>query len=72
MIQTASGFDDFSRVVFKSKIDPSKLAAGVILQGRRLCRLRRETAFSPESTAGSSEARFNGRPFCVSRDRRRS
>ena len=32
----------------------------------RLCRLRRETAFSPESTAGSSEAKFNGSPFCVS------
>ena len=26
----------------------------------------------PESTAGSSEARFNGSPFCVSRERRRS
>ena len=30
------------------------------LQARRLCRLRRETAFSPESTAGSLEANFNG------------
>ena len=33
-----------------------------MLQARRLCRLRRETAFSPESTAGSSEANFNGSP----------
>ena len=33
-----------------------------------MCRLRRETAFSPESTAGSSEARFNGSPFCASRE----
>ena len=55
-----------------SKIDTSKLAVGVILQARRLCRSRRETAFSPESTAGSSEARFNGSPFCASRERRRS
>ena len=30
------------------------------------------TAFSPESTAGSSEAEFDGSPFCVSRERRRS
>ena len=31
-----------------------------------------KTAFSPESAAGSSEAKFNGSPFCVSRERRRS
>ena len=55
-----------------SKIDPSKLAAGVMLQARRLCHWRRETACSPESTAGSSEARFNGSPFCVSTERRGS
>ena len=55
-----------------SKIDRSKLAAGVVLQATRLCRLRRETAFSPESTAGSSEARLNGISSCVSRERRRS
>ena len=52
-----------------SKIDPSKLTAGVMLQARRLCRSRRDTAFSPKSTAGSSEAEFNGSPFCVSRVR---
>ena len=38
-----------------SKIDPSKLAAVVMLHARRPCRSRRETAFSPKSTAGSSE-----------------
>ena len=43
-----------------SKIDPSKLAAGVVLQARRLCRLRRETALSPESAAGSSGAGIIG------------
>ena len=32
-----------------SKIDPSVLAAKVVLRARRLCCLRRETAFSPES-----------------------
>ena len=39
------------------------LAAGVELQARILCRSRRETAFSPESTAGSSEvlSAFRGR-----------
>ena len=39
-----------------SKIDPSELAAKGVLRARRLCCLRRETAFSPESAAGSSEA----------------
>ena len=29
----------------------------MMLQARRLCRSRRETAFSPESKAGSSEAK---------------
>ena len=41
------------------QIDPSKLAAGAVLGARRLCHSRRETAFSPESTAGSSEAELN-------------
>ena len=48
-----------------SKIDPSKLAAGVVLQARILCRSRRETAFSPESMGGSSEAKFSGEPQIV-------
>ena len=39
-----------------SKIDPSELAAKGVLRARRLCCLRRETAFSPESAAGTSEA----------------
>ena len=39
-----------------SKIDPSELAAKGVLRAKRLCCLRRETAFSPESAAGSSEA----------------
>ena len=30
------------------------------------------TALSPESTAGSSEAKFNWSPFCVSREWRGS
>ena len=30
------------------------------------------TAISPESTAGSSEAKFNWSPFCVSREKRGS
>ena len=42
-----------------SKIDPSKLAAGAMLRANRLCHLRRATAFSPESMAGSSEARVD-------------
>ena len=49
-----------------SKIDPSKLAAGVVLQARRLCR------FNPESTVRSSEADLSGRHFCLSTERRRS
>ena len=32
---------------------------------QRLCYLRRESAFSPESAAGSSEAKFDGSPFCT-------
>ena len=39
------------------------IVVGVMLKARRLCRLRRETAFSSESTAGYSEGRFNGSPF---------
>ena len=34
-----------------SKIDPSELAAKGVLRASRLCCLRRETAFSPESAA---------------------
>ena len=49
-----------------SKIDPSELAAKGVLRARRLCCLRRETAFSPESSAGSSEARSYRSPFCSS------
>ena len=55
-----------------SKIDPSKLAIGVVLLAKKLCHWRRETALSPESMAGSSEARVNRSPFCASRERRRS
>ena len=47
-------------IVAHSKIDPSKLAAGVMLQARKLCRLRRETAISPESTHWKSFLRFEG------------
>ena len=36
-----------------------------LLRARSLCCLRRETAFSPESAAGSSNAGTNG-PFCAS------
>ena len=43
----------------------------MLLVARRLCRSSWETAFSPESTAGSSEAKFNGNLFCVSMERRR-
>ena len=50
-----------------SKIVPSELVAGVMLQARILCHSSRETAFSPESTAGSSEAEFNGSLFCADR-----
>ena len=39
-----------------SKIDPSVLAVRGVFRARRLSCLRRETAFSPESAAGSSEA----------------
>ena len=42
-----------------SKIDPSELAAKGVLRARKLCCLRRKTAFSPESAAGSSEAGSN-------------
>ena len=42
-----------------SKIDPPKLAAVSVLCTKRLRHWRRETAFSPESTARSSEARVN-------------
>ena len=49
-----------------SKIDPSELAAKGVMQAGRLCCLRRETAFSPESAAGSSEARSYRSPFCAS------
>ena len=38
-----------------SKINPSELAAEEVLQARRLCCLRRETAFSLQSATGSSE-----------------
>ena len=31
----------------------------------------RETAFSPESMVGASEARVNGNPFWASRERRK-
>ena len=41
------------------QIVPSKLAAGAVLRAKRLCLWRRETAFSPESMAGSSEARVD-------------
>ena len=51
---------------FHSKIDPSELAAKGVLRARRLCCLRRETAFSPESAAGSSEAGSDRSPFCAS------
>ena len=49
-----------------SKIDPSELAAKGVLRARRLCCLRRETAFSPESVAGSTEAGSYRSPFCAS------
>ena len=48
-----------------SKIDPSELAAKGVLRARP-CSLRRETAFSPESAAGSSEAGSYRSPFCNS------
>ena len=47
-----------------SKIDPSELAATMVLRPRRLCCLRRETAFSPESATGSSEAESKTKPSC--------
>ena len=50
-----------------SKIDTSKLATGVVLRTRILYRLRRDTAFSPESMLGSPEAEFNGRRGAVRR-----
>ena len=49
-----------------SKIDPSELAAKGVLRARRLCCLRLETAFSPDSAAGSSEAGSYRSPFCAS------
>ena len=48
-----------------SKIDPSELAAKGVLRAKRLCCLRRETAFSPESAAGSSKAGSFRGPFCT-------
>ena len=49
-----------------SQIDPSELAAKGLLRARRLCCLRRETAFSLESAAGSSETGSYGSLFCNS------
>ena len=49
-----------------NSFDPSELAAKGVLRARRLCCLRRETAFSPESAAGSSEAGSYRSPFCAS------
>ena len=49
-----------------SKIDPSELAAKGVLRARRLCCLRGETAFRPESAAGSSEAGSYRSPLCNS------
>ena len=46
-------------------IDPSELAAKGVLRTRRLCCLRRESAFSRESAAGSSKAGSNGEIFSV-------
>ena len=37
---------------------------------KRLCPLRRETVFSTDSMAGSSEANFHENPFYSSRERR--
>ena len=48
-----------------SKIDPSELTAKGVLRAR-LCCLRRESAFSPESAAGSSEAGSYRSPFHAS------
>ena len=48
-----------------SKIDPSELAAKGVLRARKLCCLRRETAFSPESAAGFSDAGSYSGPFCA-------
>ena len=48
-----------------NKIDPSMLAAGVMLRAKTLCRSRRETAFGPDLKVGSSETSFNGSPFCI-------
>ena len=50
-----AGADAYFSVLY-SKIDPSELVAKVVLQARRLCCLRRDAAFSPESATGSSEA----------------
>ena len=52
-----------------SKIDPSELAAKMVLGARRLCCLRRETAFSPESAAVFSEAGSYISPFWASSKR---
>ena len=49
-----------------SKIVPSELAAKRVLRARRLCCLRRETAFSPEPAAGSSGSGSYRSPFCTS------
>ena len=56
---------DACLITLHSKIDPSELAAKGVLRAR-LCCLRRETAFSPESAAGSSEAGSYRSPFCSS------
>ena len=60
------GADACLSTLHNSKIDPSELAAKGVLRARRLCCLRRETAFSPESAAGSSEAGSCRSPFCAS------
>ena len=52
--------------VAQQEIDPSELAAKGVLRARRLHCLRRGTAFSPESAAGSSEAGSYRSPFCDS------
>ena len=49
-----------------SKIDPSELGVKGVLRARRLCWLRRETAFSPESAVGPSEAGSYRSPICAS------
>ena len=60
---------DACHSTLNSKIDPSNLAAKGVLRARRLCCLRRETAFSSESEAGYSEAGSYRSPFCASSSR---